>query len=305
MRAFVAVTDKDWFKFLRARPDLDEVNFWQPSGGRRFRAIDEGELFLFKLHYPEHAIVGGGIYLWSTSFPFPIAWEAFEEKNGAASIAEMRTRIERYRKTPIEQTTHEVGCLVISQPFFLDEPQWIPPPPDWRPNIVQGKTYDLETFAGQRLWEQVQEAISRTEDRRAREVVGPMFGNLRLVRQRLGQGSFRILVTDAYERRCAVTGERALPVLEASHIQPVAEGGSHRVDNGVLLRSDVHTLFDRGYVTITPDEQFRVSSRLRKDFNNGEAYYALDRRDLWLPRLANDHPASEFLEWHNDTIFLH
>ena len=39
---------------------LDEVNFWQPSGGRRFHALEPGEPFLFKLHYPENAIVGGG-----------------------------------------------------------------------------------------------------------------------------------------------------------------------------------------------------------------------------------------------------
>jgi hypothetical protein len=53
MKAFVAVTDRDWYEFLRRRPDLDEVNFWQPGGGRQFRALDPGQPFLFKLHYPE------------------------------------------------------------------------------------------------------------------------------------------------------------------------------------------------------------------------------------------------------------
>jgi putative restriction endonuclease len=40
------------------------------------------------------------------------------------------------------------------------------------------------------------------------------------VQPRLGQGAFRLLVTDAYQRRCAVTGERTLPVLDAAHIRP-------------------------------------------------------------------------------------
>ena len=60
MRAYVAVTDKDWYQFLEGRPDLDEVNFWQPGGNRVFRTLKAGEPFLFKLHYPDNAIVGGG-----------------------------------------------------------------------------------------------------------------------------------------------------------------------------------------------------------------------------------------------------
>jgi len=112
-----------------------------------------------------------------------------------------------------------------------------------------------------------------------------------------------VLVTDTYERRCAVTREKALPVLEAAHIQPVAEGGPHNVSNGLLLRSDVHTLFDRGYVTITPDLRFRVSRRLKTDFDNGEHYYRLDGSAIWAPRGSDERPRPELLEWHADTVF--
>ena len=59
-----------------------------------------------------------------------------------------------------------------------------------------------------------------------------MFGDPVLARQRLGQGAFRMLVTDSYQRRCAVTKEKALPVLEAAHIRPVSEGGGHLVTAG-------------------------------------------------------------------------
>lgn len=54
-------------------------------------------------------------------------------------------------------------------------------------------------------------------------------------KHRLGQGAFRIVVTDAYRRRCAITGEKTLPVLEAAHIIPNAENGPHIVTNGLLL----------------------------------------------------------------------
>ncbi len=75
---------------------------------------------------------------------------------------------------------------------------------------------------------------------------------------------------DAHDRRCAVTKEKALPVLQAAHIRPVSEGGRHLVPNGLLLRSDVHALFDRGYVTITPEYEFRASLRLKDEFDNAE-----------------------------------
>jgi putative restriction endonuclease len=124
------------------------------------------------------------------------------------------------------------------------------------------------------------------------------------VKQRLGQGTFRVLVTDIYERRCAVTREKALPALEAAHVQPISEGGLHRVDNGLLLRSDVHRLFDAGYITVTPDYQIRVSRRLRDDFDNGEQYFRLNGNSIWVPNSHADRPTRELLEWHADTKYL-
>src|SRR5207247_7122702 len=103
----------DWFEFLRARPDLDEVNFWRPSGATRFQALQPGDLFLFKLHAPRNQIVGGGTFLLYDSWPAWFVWEAFEEKNGASSFEEMRARIERYRRAEMSEAGVEpVGCLM-------------------------------------------------------------------------------------------------------------------------------------------------------------------------------------------------
>jgi len=112
-----------------------------------------------------------------------------------------------------------------------------------------------------------------------------------------------VLVTDAYERRCAVTAERTLPVLEAAHIKPYAQSGAHEIDNGLLLRADLHTLFDRGYVTVTPDMRFRVSSRIREEFQNGRDYYALDGREVRPPGRRFAPPAREYLQWHSEAVF--
>jgi len=105
-------------------------------------------------------------------------------------------------------------------------------------------------------------------------------GTPQLIAPRIGQGGFRELIADIYGRRCAVTRERTLPALEAAHIRPYSIGGKHRADNGLLLRRDIHTLFDHGYVTVTPTLHFEVSGLIRDKFENGRDYYALHGREI-------------------------
>ncbi len=129
------------------------------------------------------------------------------------------------------------------------------------------------------------------------------YGEPMVVRPRLGQGTFRVIVTDAYERRCAITGERTLPVLEAAHIKPYSSGGPHELENGLLLRSDLHTLFDQGYVTVDADQlKVIVSNRIREEFENGRDYYHLHGRAIRLPRESNTLPSREYLAFHNSVF---
>lgn len=85
IRLVVAVTDRDWFDHLHSLPGLNEVNFWAPSA-TPFRALMPGELFLFKLHAPDNFVVGGGVFAYANILPCSLAWEAFGEANGAASL---------------------------------------------------------------------------------------------------------------------------------------------------------------------------------------------------------------------------
>jgi len=105
-------------------------------------------------------------------------------------------------------------------------------------------------------------------------------GTPQLIAPRIGQGGFRELIADIYGRRCAVTRERTLPALEAAHIRPYSIGGKHRADNGLLLRRDIHTLFDHGYVTVTPTLHFAVSGLIRHKVENARDYYALHGREI-------------------------
>jgi transposase-like protein len=74
---------------------------------------------------------------------------------------------------------------------------------------------------------------------------------------------------DAYDRRCAVTGKRTEPVLDAAHIQPYLGPRSNHVRNGLVPSKEFHTLFDLGYVTVDAGYRVHVSPRLRADWRNG------------------------------------
>jgi putative restriction endonuclease len=304
VRFFVGITDRDWFDFLSRLKGLDEVNFWQPSGQQQFRALQIGEPFLFKLHSPDYYIVGGAFFSHFTILPASIVWQAFGEKNGARTEQEMRVRIARYRRAPSPSAAddYQIGCILLESPVFFDRADWIPLP-DWKREIVRGRGYDSEGD-GREIWRRA-EPLVMAPRQELQPIAEPdsRYGDPVTVLPRLGQGSFRLIVTDSYDRRCAFTNSPVLHVLEAAHIRPYAVGGTHLPSNGILLRQDLHTLFDRGYMTVTPTHQIEISSRIKEEFHNGKEYYALHGQKMRLPAPADRKPSVEFLKWHNHNVY--
>ena len=302
LKLVVAVTDYDWYRALSGMPGVPEVNFWAPSA-TSFKALRRGELFLFKLRAPRNAIVGGGIFTYGSDLPVSLTWAAFGPANGASSLPEMRARIARLRaQGPDDRSDFRIGCRMIAQPFFLAERDWLPAPASFRPNTVAFKTYNTSEEDGRRLWEWANGHLSPSGEHAVAEQPA-RYGDAVLMKPRLGQGTFRALITDVYHRACAVTGERTLPALEAAHIRPYAEGGEHEASNGLLLRRDLHSLFDLGYVTVTPSLHFEVSPRIREEFENGRHYYALQGTRIRAPDSEAFRPDAAALSWHNQNRF--
>jgi putative restriction endonuclease len=307
MEFWVGVTDNNWYEYLKnLKPD--EVNFWQPSGTPPFKK--QIELFLFKLHSPLNYIAGGGYFVTYTGLPISLAWDAFKEKNGVSNYLEFRRTILEYREShgKFRGIDPEIGCSVLAQPFFFEREDWIPIPEDWKLNIVRGKMYNSETDIGARLFEDVKVRLRNLDEVLAssnsktilHEPSANRYGSEYLTRARIGQGSFRVLVTDAYERKCSMTGEKTLPALEAAHIQAYSDAGINSVNNGLLLRADLHRLFDRHYITITPELKIEVSKRIHEEYENGKDYYKLHGKDLAvLPMDPKDFPSKQYIEWHN------
>jgi putative restriction endonuclease len=207
--------------------------------------------------------------------------------------------LSKYRRTPISPFDDpNIGCIILAEPFFFGESEWIPCPPAFARNIVVGKTFRDDTLDGAALWREVAKRLQHQEILKGpameQALEGPRFGALSTVMPRLGQGAFRILVTDAYNRRCAMTQERTLPVLEAAHIRRYSAGGTHELSNGLCLRTDLHKLFDKGYIAVDPDDRhIIVSRRIREEFENGRDYYQLHGRMIALPSEPLAAPSTE------------
>lgn len=314
MRGFVANTDYDWFTFLRSiEPPIDEVNFWKPGSETPFKALTPGEPFLFRLKSPRNAIAGFGYFAHFSFLPVSMAWDVYGIGNGAGTYSRMRERLLRIRNrfdmSTDPKQDFRIGCVLINEPVFWEEADWVRMPSDWAANIVQGKTYDLFVGEGQRIWLEalaraLPSAHSPLSPSIADRPIACGFGEPLLVRPRLGQRSFRIAVLDSYGRRCAVTNERTLPALEAAHIREYHDLPEHSINNGLLFRADIHKLFDAGYVTVTPDYHFEVSRRIKEEFENGRDYYALNGRPIRLPDNPGDRPSADALSWHNEERFL-
>lgn len=309
MRYWVGVTDNDWYAYL-AKAKLDEVNFWQPSAKPPFRSAPVGMPFLFKLKRPYNHIAGGGYFVTYSTLPLALAWEVFGEKNGSRSLDDLQAMLDPL--LPRGNANQDIGCTVLSNPVFLPQSAWLTDPPGWSGSIVRGKMYESNEADGSVIWNAVQSAWALAPKDENVEV-GDLsvvreppggYGNPILVKPRLGQSSFRVLVTEAYKRRCAITGESTLVALEAAHIVPFAKEGGHDVRNGLLLRADFHRLFDVGLVSVSPEMKIRVSPKIREAWSNGKVYYRLDNQPLSVvPDRPDLRPDPDRLEWHFQNRF--
>lgn len=311
VRTYIGVTDSAWADFLRARPGLDEVNFWRPSADTSFNALRPGEPFLFKTHHPDNCIIGGAFFEGYVPLRVSEAWDFFGAGNGVESAASLLEATSRYRRASARHIDNPtIGCIILSDVHWFGDDS-LPAPPSFAKNVVRGKGYvpgedSVVDLALAQLLATELSAASAGPRAPTGIIPGPTRGEPTLVTPRLGQGAFRALVLDAYQSHCAITGHKIRPTLQAAHIRPIADGGQHRVDNGLLLRSDIHTLFDLGYVTINQDYRLIVSPRLRDDFGNGDDLYALSAaaRPITTPKRRQDQPSVTALQWHQAEVFL-
>jgi len=312
---FIANTDRRWFDFLSTRTDdgrVDEVNFWLPKSTRPMKAMSPGEPIFFRLKKPDYCIAGFGFFAHFQVVSIEQAWDLFGWRNGDDAYWSFLQRLAGYRREDLSVPSNRrkpMGCTILREARFWPERRWIRwhREEGWAPNIVQGKA---ETDRGRAalLMDQIALDAATPPEEFAPEFElvdadNRLWVESRAV-QREGQGTFRLRLLDAYGR-CAITAERTEPVLDAAHIQPYRGPASNHVQNGLLLTKEFHTLFDKGYVTVTPDYTVRVSAALADTWQNGKRYYAFDGEPLRrMPERPGQLPSREALAWHGEAVFL-
>lgn len=309
MNGYWNPTDPEWFRFLRQQSSIHGVDFWRPKP-RAFRAIPEGSPFVFKIRGAD--VVGGfGLFSQYVELSTLEAWDSFGIANGAAHRDGLRRLIAERRHETIEGTawSSRIGCIMLWSPVFFEERSLVRRASDW---IVQGAqgggTFSLTEGDGRRVWDECQARAAgrraQAADVPARVADAPMLEGTPYLREsRPGQRIFRASLLAAYGGACAITNEHSVPVLDAAHIRPYGEDGPDRVTNGLLVRTDLHRLFDDGFVTVTPEFHFEVGGALRDEFDNGRVYYALrdelHGKRIRLPARATNWPDRAALDWHS------
>lgn len=131
------------------------------------------------------------------------------------------------------------------------------------------------------------------------------YSNPSLILAKLGQGSFNLIVSEGYNRMCAISGESSLALLRASYIKSHSHQGPNSLNNGILLRNDLYRLFNMGYISITDRYKILISKRIKKEIHKGENYYKLNGKELrMLPTRLDSRPKNQYIDWHNENIYL-
>lgn len=133
--------------------------------------------------------------------------------------------------------------------------------------------------------------IESDEDARVRE--------LRAVVMREGQGTFKDDLLKAYDKKCAMTDCAVVEILEAAHIKPYRGPETNRTDNGLLLRADIHTLFDKGLIWVDEHSLIQISDRL-----HGSEYAGLSGKPLRMPIDTSSRPHPEHLAAHRSAVLI-
>ena len=117
---------------------------------------------------------------------------------------------------------------------------------------------------------------------------------------RVGQPAFRRLLINTYGPVCAFSGVQLEETLQAAHIQPYVDAESNHVGNGLLLRADMHVLFDLGLLTLTQEFCIQVAGRLK---GRDQTVDKLAGTKAKFPNALAIKPSADAIDFHRHNVF--
>lgn len=288
----VSPTDNDWFEFLKGVELNSYVNFWTPTPWN-VKKLNISDRWYFLLKSPIREIAGFGEFVEYKNMTAEQAWNEFGQRNGCIDKADFVKRIQQYidknsrkfGKIDINVETYKIGCIILKNCEFWDEEFFKNPKKyqiDFAKEVVKFKYFknndpfqELEIIANDEFF-----PLDKTRDE-----------NKRLVNQRSGQGKFKGAILKAYENRCCISGETCPELLEAAHIQRYLDEQSNHIQNGILLRVDLHRLFDSGLLSITEDYEVVLSELV-----DSITYTMFNKAKIRLPQKGKEWPSKKALK---------
>ena len=182
--------------------------------------------------------------------------------------------------------------------------QWIR---NHRPGCKPQQVWEISPKGWERLRQESFESIEQIADLSREEEQANYFESqsfnearehvLRSIVRRRGQPQFRQKLLDTYQR-CIISGCDAEDALEAAHIRTYATGGTNHLSNGLLLRADLHTLFDLGLISIEPEAMVILIAPILMN----TCYQEFDGKALLLPKGTENIPDKKALKEHSRAI---
>lgn len=295
-----AVTDRDWFEFLRDREYSGDVNFWTPTPWS-VRRLQPGDEWHFLLKSPLRKLGGYGVFQEYRDLSIQDAWQTYGIGNGVSTAAELvslcRMYSERNSIRPVTNVYSTIGCVVLSDVEFYEDDEYLDLNSmglEFAQQIVKFKYFD-EAFP--RSTEQ-EPPVPSAGNEFTPVASDPTEYSRQRRKKRKGQQGFRKKLIAAYRGRCAVTGESHRRVLETTHIEPYINEASNHIQNGMLLRVDIHRLMDEGLLTLNDDMTLLVSSKL-----NNSSYVEFAGRTIRFPSNPAERPSKHAVTLHRDQRF--
>lgn len=303
-----------------------EANFWQPSphGCRlclpvnRFCSRQRTQRKYPGVDIPGYSLVGGGFFDEYVEWGVSEAWTIWGLANGVATEQELLARARSYRaSSATSDPDPTIGCVILRNIFFAAAGKELAEPPRWPRNVVTLSRYDLAEPSRKEDTEYVGHALALLRrgarvdlawepDLRGVDLDwrGPRIWRSCAGPPAHGQGHFKRAVATAYRNRCAVTSRRDVPEL-GSRAHPPIRRGWRACCFQWLAATDVHRLFDRGYLSVDPDLRLRVSRQLQEHGWNGVEFCQREAVGHRIPAPENPlhQPDCDALAWQTESRF--
>lgn len=282
----IAVTDKSWYEYQKEHDFIDNINFWTPTVWKV--AFDPGDIIVFKLKGTIDDIGGYGSFVEYKHQTLEQSWKEFGQRNGYDTKEEFVMALTK-GKGP---SSTICGCLVLENVVYFDQPEKLSKYGlSFNSHIVKyRKEYSPFPSFGQQsvvASQPVFQLVTQSKKQKTKQKVT----------LRVGQGQFHRDISVAYGHKCCITGETAPELLQAAHIQDYINKDSNHVQNGLLLRMDIHKLFDSGLLYIDENYKVHVSS-LVKSTN----YTDLNNQKISRPTNPSEWPSIDALKFKKESF---